>query len=80
MVDALLKRNWFADIRDVHRLIHELPEDVLDEVLEHRHEYSDSIRWALGEPEIPNTCIRNPVRDISGKEWENMVLEKEKQR
>lgn len=80
MVDALLKRNWFADIRDVHRLIHELPDDVLEEVLEHRNEYSESIRWALSEPDIPRKCIRNPVRDISGKEWENMVLEKEKER
>jgi len=61
-------------------LFHQLPDDVFEEVTQHRNEYAPDIRWALGEPDIPSKFVRIPVGDISDKEWSKTMEEKEMER
>jgi hypothetical protein len=77
--DFLLKRNWSLDMEGIHDMLAELPEDVYYRVLEHRDEYSPSVRWALHEPEIPSRFLRIPVRDISDEEWTDMEEKEERE-
>jgi hypothetical protein len=77
--DFLLKRNWSLDMEGIHDMLAELPEDVYYQVLEHRDEYSPSVRWALHEPEIPSRFLRIPVRDISDEEWTDMEEKEERE-
>lgn len=79
-VDFLLRRNWFSDIRDFHRLMHELDEDVFAQVVQNRNRYHPNLRWALYESEVPARFVRTPVKDISDAEWQSMKSDREKER
>ena len=79
-VDALLRRNWFLDIRDFHRFMNELDEDVFAQVVQNRNRYHPNLRWALYESEVPARFVRTPVKDISDADWETMISDREKER
>jgi len=78
--DFLLRRNWFIDIRDFHRFMNELDDDVFERIVQNRTRYHPNLRWALYPSEVPPWFVRNPVKDISHAEWEAMLVEKEKER
>jgi hypothetical protein len=78
--DFLLRRNWFLDIRDFHRFMNELDEDVFAQIVQNRNRYHPNLRWALYESEVPARFVRTPVKDISDAEWQSMKSDREKER
>ena len=73
----LLKRNWFLDREDIFAMLWELPEDVYYYVFERRHEVPELSDMFHDPP--PNKSVLK-ITDITEKEWNNLIIEKEERR
>lgn len=73
----LLKRNWFMDIQDIYSLFWELPEDVYYDVYQRRHEVPE-LAHVFYEP-VPNVSGLK-LTEITEKEWNDSLVQKEEQR
>lgn len=74
----LLKRNWFIDDQDIYGMFWELPEDVYYYVYERRHELPVELHRLFPAPYPHKT--KTKITNITEKEWDAMILEKEEKR
>jgi len=60
--------------------MHELDDDVFENVVNNRNRYHPNLRWALYESEVPSRFVRTLVRDIADSEWESANIDRAKER
>lgn len=79
-IDALLRRNWFLDREDVLDLLYLATEEDWQWIVQNRTKYDSYIQDIIcTEARLPKIKTKLYVRDLSDREYDEIMFEREKQ-